>query len=73
MSGTKEGGLKTAKKVKKKLGKDFHALAGSEGGKASAKSPNHYSPFSDPEFARKMAQKGLKKRWNKNAKPKTKV
>lgn len=59
MPGTKEGGLKTAQKLKEMHGKDYYKKIGKLGGQAS----NTGGFAADKELASKAGRKGGKNRW----------
>lgn len=61
MSGTKAGGIKAAKTVKEKYGKEFYGMIGAKGGRLG-----HTGGFAaDPERARRAGHiGGLKSRRN---------
>lgn len=54
MTGTKKGGLKTAKTIKERYGKDFYREMGRKGGRNG----NTGGFFDNPELAKKAGRKG---------------
>lgn len=60
MAGTKEGGIKAAKKIKEKYGKDHYKKIGSRGGQKTAESGKllEIGFASDRERARLAGSKG---------------
>jgi len=63
MAGTSEGAKKAVETKRKVYGDKFFSTNGKKGGIARNNSDKRYNPFSDKEFARKMAKKATEVRW----------
>jgi hypothetical protein len=71
MAGTSDGAKKAVETKRKIYGDKFFSVNGKKGGIARNNSVNKFNPFSDKEFARKMAKKATKARWSGHIKKTT--
>jgi hypothetical protein len=68
MAGTADGARKAIETKREIYGDLFFAKNGRKGGLARNMSPKKYNPFSDVVFAKKMAKKANRARWEGHVK-----